>query len=589
MKAVSFTRILSFISFAFLLAACNPTYTPPNILLIVTDDQAYGDLSFTGNPYLETPVLDKLAHEGAFANHFYVSPVCAPTRASLLTGRYHQHTGVSGVTRGRENMDLDETTMADVFKSLGYQTGIFGKWHNGAHYPYHPMGRGFDSFTGFASGHWGNYFNTAIEKDGEPFMAEGYLVDLLTNEAITFMEEAKKQEKPFFCYLPYQTPHTPLQVPDKYFEKYKQKGLDDFNACIYGMCENIDDNIGRLLQKLDGWEIRENTIIIFLSDNGPLNYRYNTGLKGKKGMVDEGGVRVPFIINWAGKITEGKVLEMPLAHIDILPTLLDLAQGSYSFSKPIDGVSFAPQLKGNKEFPKRILFSGWAGKKRALSGNFLMVDNQLYDIKKDPGQTKNIHNQFVQVYDSLLTEYNSWYNNVTQKGIGSKPIPVGYDEYPVSMLPAHEATLFPMVEFRKERKHTGIAYHSKYGWAHDWIGYWTNTEAYAQWEIDIIKGGAFDVELNYALAPKNKGVELVIEIGTEVLHCIVDKPFEHATFINHDRVQREQEAPETDWGILKVGSLKLDKGQKVIKVKSIKIPGQQSIELKSVMLSKKSF
>lgn len=209
-----------------------------NILLILTDDQAYGDLSLTGNPISETPNLDLLASEGVFFENFYVSPVCAPTRASLLTGRYHQRTGVSGVTRGRENMNLDELTIANILKSHGYQTGIFGKWHNGAHYPYHPIGRGFDEFVGFTSGHWSSYFDTTIEKNGSPFITKGYLPDVLTDEAISFIKRSHANKQAFFCYVPFQTPHTPLQVPDVYFDKYKNKEVDDFNATIYGMVEN---------------------------------------------------------------------------------------------------------------------------------------------------------------------------------------------------------------------------------------------------------------------------------------------------------------------------------------------------------------
>lgn len=351
----------------------------PNILLIVADDMAYGDLSMTGNPFVETPCLDKLASEGVFAKRFYVSPVCAPTRASLLTGRYHQRTGVTGVTRGRENMKLDEITMADVLKSLGYQTGIFGKWHNGAHYPYHPLGRGFDTFVGFTTGHWGNYFNTTIEKNGQPFETNGYLPDILTREAAGFIDAAHKQQAPFFCYVPYQTPHTPLQVPDYYFNKYKAKELDDFNACIYGMCENIDDNIQVLIRKLEDLAIRNNTIIIFFSDNGPVNFRYNNQLKGRKGSVHEGGVRVPFILNWQGHADSGKIIAEPVAHIDILPTMLDLIDKDYKFPKPLDGQSFARLLKGENSFSRRKLFEEWSGKKRVLSHPFLLINESFPD------------------------------------------------------------------------------------------------------------------------------------------------------------------------------------------------------------------
>jgi arylsulfatase A-like enzyme len=559
----------------------------PNILLIITDDQAYGDLSLTGNPYSETPVIDKLAKEGVFANQFYVSPVCAPTRASLLTGRYHQRTGVSGVTRGRENMNLDETTLANILQAAGYRTGAFGKWHNGAHYPYHPLGRGFNEFVGFTSGHWTNYFNTTIEKNGKALETSGYLPDILTDEAINFIEKSDADKKPFFCYVPYQTPHTPLQVPDKYFDKYKNKGIDDFNATIYGMAENIDDNVGRILQKLETLDIKDNTIIIYMSDNGPLNLRYNSGLKGKKGSVDQGGVKVPFIINWKDKIVANKKISTPLAHIDILPTLLDLANINHDYKKPIDGISFKSLLteNDNKSLDNRNLFAEWNGNKRVRSNDYLLINNELFNIEKDSSQTTDIRETFPKVYDSLLNTYQKWFASLPTE-VASKPVPVGYEDYPVTQLPAHEANLFPAFEFRKDRKHTGIAYHSLYGWAHDWIDFWTKTEAYASWDIEIVEEGVFEIELQYALSKENKGAELLLEVDNQQL--IVDnlEVFEHAEFENFDRIKRGQEAPETNWNTTLIGKLKLTKGKKVIRIKTEKIVGKESIELKGIILKK---
>lgn len=488
----------------------------PNIVLIITDDQAYGDLSYTNNEVVETPILDKLANDGIFANHFYVSPVCAPTRASLLTGRYHQRTGVSGVTRGRENMRLDETTLADILKSFGYRTGAFGKWHNGAHYPYHPLGRGFDEFVGFTSGHWTNYFDTTIEKSGKPFKTEGYLTDVLTDEAINFISENSQNNEPFFCYVPYQTPHTPLQVPDKYFDKYKNKGVDDFNATIYGMAENIDDNVGRILDELDEQHIRENTIVIYMSDNGPLNLRFNNDLKGRKGQIDEGGVRVPFILNWKNVLGEGVVIENPLAHIDILPTILELIDEEYAHKKNIDGVSFKSLLEDSSKTVERSLFVEWNGKQRILSGDYLMIDDQLFNLKKDPTQSKNIRGDFPEVYNSLKKEYDSWYSEI-EFSSDTKNIPIGYSDYPTAVLPAHEANLYPSFEFRKDRKHTGIAYHSLYGWAHDWIDFWTKTEAYITWDIEIIESGYYEFMLKYALSEKDKGAELEIQVANQTI------------------------------------------------------------------------
>ncbi|WP_083631130.1 arylsulfatase [Labilibacter marinus] len=586
-------KSFQFIVFVLLLLGTFSCHVPmhdevksPNVLLIITDDQAYGDLSMNGNSWVETPVIDKLASEGAYANHFYVSPVCAPTRASLLTGRYHQRTGVTGVTRGREDMRLDEVTVADVFKSAGYATGIFGKWHNGAHYPYHPMGRGFDEFVGFTSGHWSNYFNTTIEKNGKPYKTNGYLPDVLTDEAISFINKSNQEGKPFFCYLPYQTPHTPLQVPDKYFDKYKSKGVDDFNACIYGMCENIDDNVGKLLSTLDNLQIRENTVVIYLSDNGPLNYRFNNELKGRKGQVDEGGVRVPFIINWAKQIKKGVIIDEALAHIDILPTLLSLTNIKYSFDKPLDGESFKSLLEGDKAFPKRYLFNEFFGRKRVLADPYLMVENSLYDIRKDASQKDDLSHEKPELYDSLKNAFDTWFQEVSPKQIEEKFIPVGYNDYPKTILPAHEADLFPPFEARKDRRHTGIAYHSLYGWAHDWIDFWTNTEAYAQWQIEVIDSGEYELEIYYALAPEDVGTNLQIQIGEQSVEFAIDIPFEHEAFKNYDRVVREQEAPETNWNRLNVGKLNLTTGKYKVQVHALEIKGSKTIELKELHLIK---
>jgi arylsulfatase A-like enzyme len=230
---MKFSFPICVICFFFLvhILEANPS---PNVVVILTDDQGWGDLSLHGNPSLQTPHLDALAHSGARMSRFYVSPVCAPTRASLLTGKYHQRTGVHGVTRGQENMSLEEVTLADLFKEAGYKTGIFGKWHNGAHYPYHPNGRGFDQFVGFCAGHWSNYFDALIEENGKPHRSKGYMTDYLTDRAIEFIEKSTGEGKPFFCYIPYQTPHTPYQVPDEPFEKYVSNGTGSAVGLPYG-------------------------------------------------------------------------------------------------------------------------------------------------------------------------------------------------------------------------------------------------------------------------------------------------------------------------------------------------------------------
>ena len=191
----------------------------PNVIVILTDDQGWGDLSMNGNKNLSTPNIDSLARDGASFESFYVCPVCSPTRAEFLTGRYHPRSGVYSTSAGGERMDADERTIADVFRGAGYATAAIGKWHNGMQYPYHPNGRGFDYYYGFCSGHWGNYFDPMLERNGKITKGKGFLVDDLTNEAMKFMERhgGPNGEKPFFVYLPYNTPHSPMQVPDEYW------------------------------------------------------------------------------------------------------------------------------------------------------------------------------------------------------------------------------------------------------------------------------------------------------------------------------------------------------------------------------------
>ena len=216
----------------------------PNVVLIMTDDQGWGDVRSHGNERIDTPAHDRLASEGARFDRFYVSPVCAPTRASLLSGRYHLRSGVHGVTRAYETMRSEEVTIAEILRSAGYATGCFGKWHNGFHFPYHPNGQGFEEFVGFCGGHWTIYFDTRLEQNGRPIATTGYIAYVLTDVAISFIRT--NRDRPFFCYLPYNTPHSPFQVPDRYFDKHKARGLDDTLACVCGMVENIDDNLGRV-------------------------------------------------------------------------------------------------------------------------------------------------------------------------------------------------------------------------------------------------------------------------------------------------------------------------------------------------------
>ncbi len=579
-------RLIWLLAIVFCSLQCSAPKTPPNILLILTDDQGYGDLGFHGNTAIHTPQLDQFFHQGSTIPQFYVNPVCAPTRASILTGRYYQRAGVHGVTRGRERMRIEEQTMADLFREAGYQTAVFGKWHNGANYPYHPLARGFDHFTGFSSGHYSSYFDTTIEKDGEAFLAEGYLPDVITQEALDFMAKKKAQNKPFFCFVTFQTPHTPLHVPDRYFDPYIAQGLDAFTAAIYGMCENIDDNLGRMMALLDTLQLKENTIVIFLTDNGPLTLRYNDGLKGRKGTVDEGGVRVPFGIQWPGTIPGGQSIEGAWAHIDLLPTLLDLTRVHVNPKNTLDGTSFAPRLMQKSQVLDRTLFDNWGGRVRLQRDSLLLTQNGLYDLKNDRGQTHNLEDQLPKLKAQLQSEFHAWEATLPEKP-KILPFQLGLPSQPKVVLEASQALLQPPFEFRKDRRHTGIAYHSLHGWAHDWIDFWTDTQAYAVWNVESLETTTYEVYLEYGLDTENKNVKLVLNAKDQQLNIAQLPVFEPLALPDYDRVPRTQEAPAMQWKLHKVGELKFPKGNYPLSLQTTVMGGTQSIELKSIRLHPK--
>ena len=382
---------------------------PPNVVAILADDQGWGDLSLHGNTNLSTPNIDSLAHDGAQFKHFYVCSSCAPTRAEFLTGRYFARGGVRGVSTGLERLNIDEHTIAQTFRQAGYATAAFGKWHNGTQHPYHPNARGFDEFYGFTEGHWGHYFDYELDHNGELVTGEGFVIDDVTNRALDFMEQ--KRDQPFFAYLAYNTPHSPMQVPDEYWERFETKELamrhrepDEEDApktrSALAMVENIDWNVGRVLQKLDELELSGDTIIFYFTDNGPNGARWNGGMKGRKGSVDEGGLRSPLLLRWTGKVPAGLAVEQIAGAIDLLPTLAELAGIEVGGEKPLDGRSLKPLLLGeDTPWAERMLYS-----LRTARGSILVSvrdqrfrldpEGQLFDIAADPGQREDVSGQY---------------------------------------------------------------------------------------------------------------------------------------------------------------------------------------------------
>jgi len=568
----------------------------PNIVLIMTDDQGWGDVTAHGNDLLKTPNMDLLARQGAWFDRFYVSPVCAPTRASLMTGRYHPRTGVHGVTRGQENMRLEEVTLADVFKKAGYATGCFGKWHNGRHYPYHPNGRGFDEFYGFCAGHWNNYFDTGLDRNGKDVKSSGFIIDDLTDKAIAFMRT--NRAKPFLCYVPYNTPHTPWQVPDKYWDRVKKRNIgSETTICAYAMCENIDDNIGRILKTLDDLKLANDTIVIFLSDNGPNTGRWNGQMKGRKGSTDEGGVRVPFFLRWPGRVKPGKI-EQIASHIDVLPTLAELASIGEPKTCPLDGVSLVPLIDRKAEnWPDRMIFSSWRGRVSVRTQQYRADSRSLYDMTLDPHQKKNIAAEKPDIHAKLAAACVKWSAEVELNARKALPIPVGHPARPVVTMPGHEAMLVSLAKGpepapqkgkgknKKNRGTRGISYNQRSGWANDWICNWTDTQSHPYWPVDVVSAGQYEVTLMYACSKGDVGARLRVQCGKGSVEGQITKAHDPEFMTSPDRIKRK-EVYEKVWASLKMGKITLEKGVDKFVVRALSKPGKAVMELKAVRLER---
>ncbi|MDW3195897.1 MAG: arylsulfatase [Cytophagales bacterium] len=525
---------------------------PMNVILIITDDQGYGDLAFHGNPEIETPVLDQFEKESTEFTRFYVSPVCAPTRASLLTGRYHLRTGTSWVTHRKEVMQSEEVTLAEVFKENGYRTGLFGKWHNGKQYPHDPIGQGFEQFIGFTDGHLNNYFDPVLTSQFEEQKMEGYSTDIFTDHAIDFMTD---QEAPFFSMISYNTPHSPFQVADKYYNKYKTRGLNDKGATVYGMVENIDENIGRIRNHLQEIGLANNTMIIFMTDNGPNGWRYNNGLKGRKAHVDEGGVRVPFIIHHPQKPdwSNQKINEMA-AHIDVLPTLADLLSLQTPKDLAMDGISLVPMLSGEKSedrffFTHQVSWDFDTIPGAIRNHEFVLTrkrdGDELYQLIDDSVQHHNLAQERPELVRELAENYEKWLSDVTSEGLIPPPIEVGHLKVPLIVFPAPDASSFIDLTFKGGS-----------GWANDWFVGWQK-DSKATWNIKVVSEMAYEVLLELSV-PSAAG-QFSLHCHDKTITLEINSPYEATTVVNQDRVPRG-EVEEKVWPLVSMGKLKLPIG-----------------------------
>lgn len=430
------------------LAAAGLEGRRPNIVLVMTDDQGYGDLSCHGNPVLRTPNLDRMHAESVRFVDFHVSPTCAPTRASLMTGRHEFRSGVTHTIMERERLSLKAITVAQVLKSAGYTTGIFGKWHLGDEPQHWPDKRGFDEMFIHGAGGIGqtypgscgdapnnSYFNPAILHNGRFVKTKGYCTDVFFRQALRWIEQQGKGGKPFFAYITPNAPHAPLVCPEEYRKPYVGKVPDNV-ATFFGMIANIDENMGRLLESLRTWNLEQNTLVIFMTDNGGTAgvKVFNAGMRGQKGTPYEGGVRVPSFWRWPGTLKPSDVDRLT-AHVDIFPTLAALAGATIPepVAGRLDGRSLLPLLENPQAaWPERYLFTHvgrWPKGKAAdskyvqcavRSSRYHLVSAQksgqkqweLYDIKADPGEKHDLASHRPDVVKTLEAAYDRWWDEV---------------------------------------------------------------------------------------------------------------------------------------------------------------------------------
>jgi arylsulfatase A-like enzyme len=505
----------------------------PNILLIITDDQGYGDLGSAGNPVLQTPHLDRLARQSVRLTQFYVSPVCSPTRAGLLTGRYAYRTGVVDTWLGRSMMHTGEVTLAEMLRPAGYKTGLFGKWHLGDNYPMRPGDQGFGESLVLRGGGLGQpadlpggnvYVDPVLLRNGKPEPRKGYCSDVFTDAAMAFVEANRRS--PFFACLAFNAPHEPLdQAPRREYEHYRLTDLSpkrfftpkgfplpdglesDKIARVYAMVANVDDNVGRLLKRLDTLGLTRDTIVLFMTDNGPAFPRFNAGLRGLKGSVYEGGIHAPCFVRWPKGFgpTSGSYVDRIAAGIDVVPTLLEACGVPAPDGVKLDGTSLLPLMKGdvaNDAWPDRTLFFQWHRgdapemgrafaarsqqwklvQPRGADGGAFEPRLELYDVGTDPAELSDQAAERPKLVEDLRRSYEQWFAEVTADPHAQPPrIVIGTH--------CENPTALTRQDWRGPRA----------GWRPGDQGYW---------DVEVGEAGKYDLTIRLANVPGGTAVRL---------------------------------------------------------------------------------
>ncbi|MFC7338733.1 arylsulfatase [Haloferula chungangensis] len=464
----------------------------PNIIFIMTDDQGYPVVGAHGHPWIKTPHMDEMHDQGIRFDRFMMGSTCAPSRAGIMAGVHSIRNGVTHTIYERERLNLEATTIPEVLKPAGYVSGVFGKWHLGDEAPYQPENRGFDEVFIHGAGGIGqaykgscadvprnSYFDPVFKHNGTFVKTKGFCTDILFQATLSWIEKVK--DRPFFAYLCTNAPHSPFVAPPKYSKRFEDRGFNPKVAAFYGMIENIDDNIGLMLEQLEKWDLMDNTIVIFTSDNGMTTggcgmrkkqgrpqvklgedengdamMSYNADMKGLKSTVDEGGVRVPFFVRWDGMIKEGRTVDTVVSYLDILPTLADLAGAELKGKQDFEGRSLKPLLlEKDPSWTDRFLFQHvtrwdlrddpdkWKWKNYSVRNQrFRLVEDALFDMQNDPSQNVDVSDKFPEVASEMKKAYEKFWDD-------ARPLMINEDVPLAKEKPFH-------VDYNKQKETIGI-------------------------------------------------------------------------------------------------------------------------------------
>lgn len=574
----------------------------PNLVIFLADDAGWGDYSQSGNTQVSTPNIDSIAKGGVSLDRFYVCPVCSPTRAEFLTGRYHLRGGVRGVSLGQERLDTDEKTIADAFHTAGYATGAFGKWHNGSQWPYHPMARGFDEYFGHTAGHWGEYFDPPLEENGRMIRTKGYIVDVCTDRALRFID--KNKDEPFLCYVPFSTPHSPWAAPENDWNRFKDKPItqratdqklevDDHTRCALAMVENQDMNVGRVLTRLAEHGIDDNTIVVYFSDNGPNSHRWTGGMKGRKGSTDEGGIRSVCYIRWPAKLPAGHTVTQICGAIDLMPTLTALADVQRVGDKPLDGRDLVPLLMGQSvDWSGHRHFSTWAGRVSVRTQTHrLDNDGNLFDMITDPGQTTPVNDQQPALAAELAAAVKSWRQEMADakpaaapterdkkkpngRAVDPRPLTVGYREFPITMLPARDGE--PHGAVRRSSNAPNCSYFVN----------WTSTDDSMVWSVDVHTAGRYEVTVDYTCKVPDAGSTVELSFQDARLVGKVTPGWDPPLLTNQDTLPRPAgESQMKVFHTLNLGQVSFAAGVGPLTLRALEIPGKSVMDVRRVTLT----